>query len=64
MTTKSSAKKIELQNKLKETEIQLKSFQQQFRDIKKRAKESIKSVRKSSNNSKLAQLRKKLGLAD
>lgn len=54
--------KNELQKQLQEVELQIKSFQQQFKDIKKRTKESVSSSQKRTDNGKLFKLRKQLGL--
>ncbi len=62
MQTKNSSKKAELQSQLKEIELQLKAFQKQFTDIKKRAGESVSSARKRGDTRKLSELRKKLGI--
>lgn len=62
MQTKNPNRKIELQAQLKEVELQLKTFQQQFIAIKKRAGESVSSARKRADTRKLSELRKQLGI--
>jgi len=61
MQTKNPTRKAELQAQLKEVELQLKSLTQQFIGIKKRAGESVSSLRKRADARKISELRKQLG---
>ncbi|GEM_PF-5668681 len=54
--------KSQLLAQLKEVEKQLKAFQKQFRDIKKRVGKAVSAARNRSDARKLSDLRKKIGL--
>ena len=56
-------KKIQLESsQLKEVGLELKALNQQFLDIRKRARNSVSATRKRADTRKLSELRKQLGI--
>jgi len=62
MGSDNTAKKESLRTQLKEVEVKLKTLQEWFNDIKKRATKSTSSARQRGTDRRLGELRKELGL--